>query len=175
MRPSRRDHVLTSAIALIEEHGLNAVSLESVADRAGISKGGLMYHFPTRQALLLGIVNALAADWERQLQELAGGPADSVDDDTRLRAYVLSMATSVTRAELMLTLEATQNPDLGDAWQPVLARWAPGVSDTATEAGRRRYLKMLAAEGMWLHDALDPRAMTAEQRTAMTEAILDLH
>ena len=39
MRPNKRDHVLFSAIALIEEHGLSAVSLESVADRAGISKG----------------------------------------------------------------------------------------------------------------------------------------
>ncbi|MCK7638447.1 TetR/AcrR family transcriptional regulator [Corynebacterium pygosceleis] len=174
MRPSRRDHILTSAIALIEEHGLNAVSLESVAERAGISKGGLMYHFPTRQELLLGIVGSLADDWEEQLRELAGGTADSVDADTRLRAYVLSMATSVTRAELMLTLETTQNPDLGDAWQPVLSRWAPDVSDTDTEAGRLRYLKVLAAEGLWLHDALDHRTMTARQRTSMTEAILNL-
>ncbi|MBI9001083.1 TetR/AcrR family transcriptional regulator [Corynebacterium sp. CCM 9185] len=73
MRPSKRDHVLKSAIALIEEHGLNAVSLESVTDRAGISKGGLMYHFPTRQELLLGIAGALAEEWEQQLRKLAGG------------------------------------------------------------------------------------------------------
>jgi hypothetical protein len=53
---------LTVAVARanIEALGLSGVTLEAVADRAAVSKGGLLYHFPTRKALLAGLVARMA-------------------------------------------------------------------------------------------------------------------
>ena len=61
-RPSSRQAILDAALDLIAEVGANHVTLDAVAARAGISKGGLLYNFPTKQALLVGLVEAAMAD-----------------------------------------------------------------------------------------------------------------
>lgn len=47
----------------VAEQGLSAVTVDAVAEQAGITKGGLLYHFPSRTALLSGVYEQLAADW----------------------------------------------------------------------------------------------------------------
>ncbi|WP_248582870.1 TetR family transcriptional regulator [Nocardioides sp. InS609-2] len=48
---SKREAILDAYRDEIAEHGISTVTLESVAARAGVSKGGLLYHFPSKQAL----------------------------------------------------------------------------------------------------------------------------
>jgi len=43
----------------LAERGISRVTLESVAARARVSKGGLLYHFPTKQALTEGLAERL--------------------------------------------------------------------------------------------------------------------
>ncbi|MCX5496899.1 helix-turn-helix domain containing protein, partial [Kaistia dalseonensis] len=50
--------MLEAAALVAQDIGPGHLSLEAVAERAGISKGGLLYHFPTKQALLSGLVEA---------------------------------------------------------------------------------------------------------------------
>jgi len=47
-----RQRILDAAAVLAEEEGAQSLSLERVAERAGVSKGGLLYHFNTKEALL---------------------------------------------------------------------------------------------------------------------------
>ncbi|MDF3884015.1 TetR/AcrR family transcriptional regulator, partial [Cupriavidus basilensis] len=47
-----RPQLLQSAAQLALESGLRAVTLDAVAARAGVSKGGLQHHFRNKQALL---------------------------------------------------------------------------------------------------------------------------
>jgi AcrR family transcriptional regulator len=47
--------IFDAAIEIIAEKGVNEFSLNKVSQQAGISKGGLLYHFPTKDALLLGL------------------------------------------------------------------------------------------------------------------------
>jgi Transcriptional regulator len=37
------------------------MTLEAVAARANVSKGGLLYHFPSKDALVLGMVSRIAS------------------------------------------------------------------------------------------------------------------
>ena len=53
---------------------MSNLTLEAVAREAGVSKGGLLYHFPTKSALVTAIVERLAARCESdQSQALAAG------------------------------------------------------------------------------------------------------
>jgi AcrR family transcriptional regulator len=65
-RPNSRGLVLDAADALVSEVGANHMSLDAVAARAGISKGGLLYLFPSKIALLQGMV-------ERYVERLENG------------------------------------------------------------------------------------------------------
>lgn len=44
-RPSKRAHILASALQVVRDGGPHALTLEAVAARGAVSKGGLLYHF----------------------------------------------------------------------------------------------------------------------------------
>lgn len=58
MKPkkSSRDNILLAADELAHELGPGNLSLDAVAQRAGVSKGGLLYHFPSKAKLLEALV-----------------------------------------------------------------------------------------------------------------------
>jgi AcrR family transcriptional regulator len=56
-RPNSRERILDAAVALAREVGPGNLSLDAVARRAGISKGGLLYNFPNKTALLKALVS----------------------------------------------------------------------------------------------------------------------
>jgi AcrR family transcriptional regulator len=54
-----RERILVALRDLLSRGGTGAVTLESVAAAAGVSKGGLLYHFPSKSALYLGLLAAV--------------------------------------------------------------------------------------------------------------------
>jgi len=55
-RPSSRSAILDAATGLVHEIGAKHLTLDAVAARAGVSKGGLLYHFPSKEDLLTAMV-----------------------------------------------------------------------------------------------------------------------
>lgn len=51
-----RERILAAAQELACEAGAGNLSLDAVAARAGLSKGGLLYHFPSKTALMKALV-----------------------------------------------------------------------------------------------------------------------
>lgn len=51
----KRNLILRATVEFILENGFNDLTLEAVAKHAGISKGGLLYHFANKEALLVGL------------------------------------------------------------------------------------------------------------------------
>ena len=54
-----RARIRVAAASVIEREGAGNLTLEKVAAVAGISKGGLLYHYPSKQALLGGLLEHL--------------------------------------------------------------------------------------------------------------------
>ena len=109
-------------MTIVEKQGLTALTYESLAAESGLSKSGLIYYFPSRQTLLLEINRFLAAQWEEKMVELAGGPAHEVSEWERIRASFLVMSQSATLADLRMTLDAADNPEMLQPWLDVMAR-----------------------------------------------------
>lgn len=57
-----RERILAALRAVLARGGASAVTLESVAAEAGISKGGLLYHFKNKEALYAGLLDFGAAE-----------------------------------------------------------------------------------------------------------------
>lgn len=64
-----RDRVLDAVKAILVEQGPAHLTLDAVAARAGVSKGGLLYHFPTKTALVDGLAERLRAFTDVNLAE----------------------------------------------------------------------------------------------------------
>jgi AcrR family transcriptional regulator len=58
-RPSSKEIILEAAEAIVLESGAVHMTLDAVAERSGVSKGGLMYNFPTKEALLEAMINRM--------------------------------------------------------------------------------------------------------------------
>jgi AcrR family transcriptional regulator len=148
-----RASILEAAYTLAERDGLAALTLDAVAAEAGVSKGGLLYHFASKQALISGMVDGLC----RAFAELAAAAADA---DAELvgrsaRAYLMASAGEFSRSNRWTALVGALvvNPDLLDAWRAAVvaataADAAEGVDPAAATIVR------LAADGLWLAGVL---------------------
>lgn len=167
MRPSKRTEILDAAMRVVERDGLTAVTFEAVAAEADLTKGGLLYHFASRETLLDGLHQHLADAWETALEQACGRPAAEATRGERLAAYARVAARTATRAELLLMVEAATAPERSAPWEEVLRRWAaPLPAGRGTQGGPlpegeplpEQQLDLLvarlAADGLWLHDSL---------------------
>ena len=67
-RPNSREKILAAAADVARESGPGSLSLDAVASRAGVSKGGLLYNFPTKAKLMQGLVEGYLRDFEQALE-----------------------------------------------------------------------------------------------------------
>lgn len=75
-----RQRLLDAAGELAFEEGASSLSLDAVAARAGVSKGGLLYHFPSKNALLRALVSEHVARVRAELESRAPGALSGTGD-----------------------------------------------------------------------------------------------
>jgi AcrR family transcriptional regulator len=120
-----RTALLDAANQLVRERGISA-TLDDVARRAGVSKGGLLYHFASKHELLL----AMAQDWlERFRTDVLAAVAPEDDAPGRLvRAYVRvsidgALDAVATRDALVLIAHLSTVDEVGDLARADAQRW----------------------------------------------------
>ncbi len=59
--------LLDAARHVIAANGVPGLTLDAVARRAGVSKGGLLHHFPTKNALLSALINRHVDEWRADI------------------------------------------------------------------------------------------------------------
>lgn len=64
-----RDKILQAASELTFSEGAAHMSLDAVAARAGVSKGGLLYNFPNKVALMRALVQRFLDEFRAELGE----------------------------------------------------------------------------------------------------------
>jgi AcrR family transcriptional regulator len=52
----RRAEIVRAALEVIAERGYRGASLAAVAERVGLTQQGLLHHFPTKDALLVAVL-----------------------------------------------------------------------------------------------------------------------
>ena len=73
-KPVARDKLLAAFERTVLTDGERAATLDAVAAAAGVSKGGLLYHFPNRQALVAATLTHLEELSAADLQRLEASP-----------------------------------------------------------------------------------------------------
>lgn len=156
MATDTKERILRGAIELAADNdsiqGVT-ISLESVARQAGLTKPGLMYHFPTKEALMVGLVEYAARRWHDLLREHCGAEPETLTAFERTRAYVTVWTTaSVSRADYWIFTDAQYHPRLAQEWHRNLSPW----NDVEGLPGEVRSLLTAArfcADGAWMSEA----------------------
>lgn len=60
-RETTREQILVAATELLAEHGYAALRVAAVAKEAGVSLGGYLHHFPSKELLVVAVLERLSA------------------------------------------------------------------------------------------------------------------
>ncbi len=102
-----RELILDAAIRVVGSDGAGHLTIDAVAAEAGRSKGGVLYHFPNKRALLSGMLERMI---ERELTSLDTAPGNSPIE--RHLYSVRNLGGDDKAASLALLAAAAEDPEM---------------------------------------------------------------
>lgn len=168
-----RSNLLKAANALLLEQGANALTLDGVAARAGVSKGGLLYHFPSKDALIQGMVERYLSDFEARIQARLAHeqPTAAQWAKAYLEASLEPDPEGMAVSAALLAAVAV-NPALLEPMQARYAVWQARL-DTLPD-NVTAWMIRLAMDGLWITDLINIAPPTLDQRRQLATRLLGL-
>ena len=163
--------LLEAAALVVKEKGASQLTLEAVAKQAQVSKGGLLYHFPNKTALLTAMIVHLNDNFERAIEERV-----SQDKASWLEAYVAMSFdpehSQVAESAGMLAAVANDMSLL----EPLAERYEVLQKELEASAldSDLATIVRLAADGLWFTELFNISPLTEERRSQVLAALLTL-
>ena len=171
-RTSHREDLIDAAEAIVTEQGVGELTLERVAARAGVTKGGLIYHYKTREALLQALVERLVGKIEARF--LAGAAAHGDSTEGLLLAMiddVLDMRREEKALIANLLAAVSAHPGQLGPVQQMYERMNGALAGAGEHAGVALMISC-ALDGLLFMELLDIQHFSAEQRQQMRDALV---
>lgn len=134
----RERAILATAERLLEERSLHEISVDDLARGAGISRPTFYFYFPSKDAVLLTLLDRMIEEAQAGQPDLLARVAE--DPPARLREIIRSYQVTFG-AHRAVTLAATEasvtNPEVRELWSQVAEGWVRDAA-AAIEAERRR-------------------------------------
>ena len=174
LKSTSKDNILDAAQRVAERDGAGNLTLDKVACECGLSKGGLLYNYPNKEALLKSMLDRLIdqhnsiADTEEKA--MAGEP------NANLRATLRAVAghQMVDPGIYMCILTAAaQNPKL---LAPVRAAFQESYDRISAECTDpdTGLLLWAAADGILFHHILGIAPYPKSEKTRLFQKLLQL-
>lgn len=135
-KDATRECILDAATQLLAQKGYAALRVAAVAEAAGVSLGGQLHHFPTKDLLVLGVLERLSVRVMQFATGEAAGAPDDVDPLVRISRSAerffatpefliyldifLSVRRDVLLGEAAVKLLQANRRAIEDAWVPQL-------------------------------------------------------
>lgn len=169
-----RELLLEVAAALCLEKGAASLRLDAVASEAGVSKGGLLHHFPSKADLLVGMLDDLIARLEAAIEgEMR---TDEEPHGRFTRAYLKVCFAPGGMEEgarwKAMTGALLAEPQLRRRWQAWITQQAERHADTDSSPDCE--LVRFAADGLWLASLLESHTLEPVREQELMQRLLDL-
>lgn len=173
-RPSSRHKIVAAAVELAKEVGPGHVSLDAVAHRAGVSKGGLLYNFPTKSKLLEAIVAHHLDKFDDALREKTEPQCDKADSVIAacVDLYEVDCKKGLPQASGFLAA-LVENPDLMLPARKFSRRLIDRIRENASDPATA-LVAFLALEGLRCLPLLDMDVLTDEERSMSVEKLHEM-
>jgi AcrR family transcriptional regulator len=183
---STRARLIEAAIEALHQVGYSATSTTLVADRAGVSRGAMLHHFPTKVALMTAVVRAT---YEADMAAYDAVTAQIEDVEARFPAVIAAAGerfrTPYGVAQTELWNATRSDRELAEAIAPIheeldarslrlLKGWflACAGDDGGAETEALNFLILAALRGMALESAFGSGADTARAATGLLQQLM---
>ena len=172
-----RAEIIEKALEVAAERGASGFTLDAVAARTSVSKGALLHHFPSKIALLEGMVDHLGRMHTDTI--LAEAARDPEPYGRNARAYLRATVNEpVTPQDVsigrVIMAACAIDPGLAQRWN----NWIDKVKidDPCDPVGADDALMLrLIADGLWMSDLFGTHRVSPEQRQALLSLLTPGH
>ena len=171
-----RTRILDAAEAIVRARGVPNLTLEAAAREAGVSKGGLLYHFASKEALLSALLTRLAEfvsqDFTEALERLPPGPGRAA---RAMLAWGLEVSEAEAnercdRAAAVFLAAFHHDPALLDPIRAVVARLREAVATDGLAPGHGMAV-MAAMDGLFMARVFGMYELGPDERRDMHAAL----
>lgn len=170
MSTNARDTILAAATRLISREGARRLTLDAVAAEARLSKGGLLYHFASKDDLIRGLVETLVAQFDAEVETISvpGTPgawtrayldatAKAPVPGTQAHAPGASPGHGPALTSSGIAAAVANNPALLEPVRQAYRRWQQNLESDGIDPVDATIVR-LACDGLWFSDliGLDP-------------------
>ncbi len=172
-RKSSKEAILDATERVISRDGLAATTMSAVAGEAGISKGGLFYHFTGKKELLLAIIDRYLARFHQRRRLIAAALPDS--PLRPLKAYVLASLQLPEPSPRPLSNLLTLLDD-ADLREKVRVNRTGLFAELTGSVERPEWVAIIlfATDGLWVADYCGLDTANTDLRDRITAALTDL-
>lgn len=170
-----RDRILEAAHRVVSDLGAGHLTLEAVALAAGVSKGGLLYHFPTKEALIAAVANDYATRTNLTVERVPTDPHFSADIADAIESHINRLLIGDSRvpaanlgAALLLAASEMNSLRVVREGLAKQGRLLEGSAANFAEAA----VILLAIEGLMLREAVRISAFTETERDRVVDELL---
>lgn len=129
-----RTRLLQATVDCLVDHGYAATTTTAVVERAGVSRGAILHHFPTKADLVATAVEyAFQLRIEAFRQNFSRLPRDESLIDGVLAALWKEVNGPTYQAWMELVVAARTDPELRKKVAQVGARWSESIDSTFRE------------------------------------------
>ena len=168
--------IFASCSRILQRDGLTSLTLEAVAAEAGLSKGGLLYHFPSKLALIEALFQHHIDRFNRDLQRLV--ETEEQGPGGWLRAYAKASIAEITdpdNASVFASLFAAgeRYPTVLEIMRRSYVEWQRQVEASPLDPAVALLVR-LAVDGFWFTEMYQYAPLSTTQRVAVLQEILRL-
>lgn len=169
---STRERVLQAAERVIIETGAARLTLEGVAQAASVSKGGLLYHFPSKESLLCALAQRYVENIDKCIGAAKNGLTGSVSRN--LKAIILGELGSHSKTtEAMMLAMAANDVALLKVIRAHVADYTSEIKENSADFPRAAIIS-LAIDGLKMRESMRISAFTTTQREEIVQELLKL-
>jgi AcrR family transcriptional regulator len=171
-----RRHVLDAASELVALEGAAKLTLDAVAERVGLSKGGILHHFATKDSLIAAMIESVVAQFELDLgRHMQGETGPGSFARAFLRAC-LDPDGALTRT-LKVSAGILAAVAINSALLAPLRRryddWRGRLEDDGIDPAIAELVRT-AADGLWLGNVLELGVMSESLRKRVFAKLIEL-
>lgn len=172
-RKSQKDAILDAAEKVIGGQGLIHTTLDAVAAEAGISKGGLLYHFSCKKDLIFTLIERHHKRMVKRVEELKKTLPDTPGRD--LKALILAKLTDPSRLSMSASkmAGALEDDDLRELVTDIKKQEISNLEKICYHREMSTVV-VLAMEGLWMMDLFKIPAFNAEFRDRVIAEMLEM-
>jgi AcrR family transcriptional regulator len=168
-RPSRKMTMLQSAVKLIASKGIDALTIDALAEATNATKGGVQYHFPSKDDLFVETLEYLLTEYDHAVSEYANKLKGACK---WLRAYVELSTARISPedrvAGAMLAILTSDDPR-AEPFRRFTSKWRKQSVEDGIDPAIALVVR-LAADSLWTERVFG--GATAKESRMVRERLL---